>query len=94
MPPELLKKEEKSEIVGQYIDIIENRSEMLISLTEELFRYSVILSKESDTAREPVILNKALEESIAAFYTALIERNIVPRIRIPEEKVVRMLDSS
>ncbi len=90
----LLEKEEKSETVKRYIDIIRNRSEMLTLLTEELFRYSVILSKDSDIAREPVVLNKVLEESIAAAYAALNERNIVPGIQMPEEKVVRMLDSA
>lgn len=89
---DLLEKEEKTETVKRYIDIIRNRSEMLTLLTEELFRYSVILAKESDMTREPVVLNKVLEESIAASYTALNERNIVPRIQMPEEKVVRMLD--
>ena len=88
----LLEKEEKTETVKRYIDIIRNRSEMLTLLTEELFRYSVILSKDSDIAREPVVLNKVLEESIAAAYAALNERNIVPGIQMPEEKVVRMLD--
>lgn len=90
----LLEKEEKTETVKRYIDIIRNRSEMLTLLTEELFRYSVILSKDSDIAREPVVLNKVLEESIAAAYAALNERNIVPGIQMPEEKVVRMLDSA
>ncbi len=88
----LLEKEEKTETVKRYIDIIRNRSEMLTLLTEELFRYSVILSKDSDIAREPVVLNKVLEESIAAAYATLNERNIVPGIQMPEEKVVRMLD--
>lgn len=89
---DLLEKEEKTETVKRYIDIIRSRSEMLTLLTEELFQYSVILAKESDMGREPVVLNKVLEESIAAAYTALNERNIVPRIQMPEEKVVRMLD--
>ena len=89
---DLLEKEEKTETVKRYIDIIRNRSEMLTLLTEELFQYSVILAKESSIAREPVILNKVLEESIAASYTALNERNIIPRIQMPEEKVVRKLD--
>lgn len=89
---DLLEKEEKTDTVKRYIDIIRSRSEMLTLLTEELFRYSVILAKESDMLREPVVLNKVLEESIAASYTALNERNIVPRIQMPEEKVVRMLD--
>lgn len=91
---DLLEKEEKSEAVGRYIDIIRNRSELLILLTEELFRYSVILSAEERMTAEPVVLNNVLEESIAAFYTSFRERGIIPRIRMPEEKVVRMLDAS
>ena len=88
----LLEKEEKTETVKRYIDIIRNRSEMLTLLTEELFRYSVILSKDSDIAREPVVLTKGMEKSTAAAYATLNERNIVPGIQMPEEKVVRMLD--
>ncbi len=91
---DLLEKEEKSENAERYIGIIRNRSEMLIRLTEELFRYSVILAGENHTPWEPVDLNRALEESVAAFYTALSERNINPRIRMPEEKVIRILDGS
>lgn len=91
---DLLEKEEKTESVKRYIDIIKNRSEMLIQLTEELFRYSLILSKENDMVMEPVILNDVLEESIAAFYTDLNERRIIPGIQMPEEKVIRMLDRS
>ena len=90
----LLEKEEKSETVERYIDIIRNRSELMILLTEELFRYSVILSGESGASAEPIVLNRVLEESIAAFYTAFKERDITPRIRMPEESVVRMLDGA
>ena len=90
---DLLEQVEKPDDVERYLDIIRNRSEMLTLLTEELFRYSVILSKDSDIAREPVVLNKVLEESIAAAYAALNERNIVPGIQMPEEKVNLYLDS-
>lgn len=89
---DLLEKEEKSETVEQYIEIIKNRSEMMVSLTEELFRYSVILSTRNHIAREAIAINNVLEESIAAFYSGLSERNIIPNIQIPEEKIIRMLD--
>lgn len=91
---DLLEKEEKSAAVKRYLDIIRNRSQLLVSMTEELFQYSVLLSRESDVPGEPVVLNQVLEESIAAAYTALTERNITPRIRMPQEKVVRMLDGA
>ena len=90
---DLLEKEEKSEAAKRYIDIIRNRSQLLVSMTEELFQYSVLLSRENNAPGEPVVLNQVLEESIAAAYTVLTERNITPRIRMPREKVVRMLDA-
>ena len=91
---DLLEQEETSEAVDRYIEVIRNRAEILTQLTEELFRYSVILSSETNMVREPIAINGVLEESIAAFYTALNERNITPNIQIPENKVIRNLDRS
>lgn len=91
---DLLEQEEKSETVRQYLEVIRDRAEILAQLTEELFRYSVIVSRERDFVREPVVINSVLEESIAAFYTALKERGIAPNIQTPENKIVRTLDRS
>ena len=91
---DLLEQEEASEAVRRYLSVIRGRAEILSQLTEELFRYSVILAAEGDAVMEPVDINSILEESIAAFYTGLKERGILPRIQMPEEKVVRNLDSS
>ena len=44
--------------------------------------------------KEPVLINSALEESIAAFYGTLIDRKITPNIQICETKVIRMFDRS
>ena len=91
---ELLEQEEKSETVSQYVGIIKDRADILVKLSEELFRYSVIISTKDNIIREQVVLNTVLEESIAAFYMVLTERNIVPEIEISETKVMRMLDRS
>lgn len=91
---DLLEEVEKPENVERYVAIIRNRSDMLIRLTEELFRYTVIHSREKELAREPVVINHVLEQSVAVFYTALREQNIIPRIQMPEEKVIRMLDGA
>lgn len=91
---ELLEQEEKSETVNRYIEIMKDRVDILTQLSEELFRYSVIISTKDNITKEQVIINTVLEESIAAFYTVLTERNIVPDIQISEIKVVRMLDRS
>ncbi len=91
---DLLEQEEKSETMERYLGVIRNRTELLTQLTEELFRYSVIISGERDTVKEPVVINGVLEESIAAFYTAFKERGIVPNIHMPEKKIIRTLDRS
>lgn len=91
---ELLEQEEKSTTVNRYIEIIKDRVDILKQLSEELFKYSVIISTKNNITKEQVIINTVLEESIAAFYTVLTERNIVPEIQISETKVVRMLDRS
>lgn len=91
---ELLEQEEKSETVNRYIEIMKDRVDILTQLSEELFRYSVIISTKDNITKEQIIINTVLEESIAAFYTVLTERNIVPEIQISETKVVRMLDRS
>lgn len=89
---DLLEEEEKSETVERYIEVIRNRTEMLIQLTEELFRYSVIMNTKDAEIREEVVVNHVLEESIAAFYVALTEHGMEPQIEIPEKKVIRVLD--
>lgn len=91
---ELLEQEEKSESINRYIEIIKDRVDILTQLSEELFKYSVIISTKDNITKEQVIINTVLEESIAAFYTVLTERNIVPDIQISEIKVMRMLDRS
>lgn len=91
---DLLEKEETSDVVAEYIAVIKNRTEVLKQLTEELFRYSIIMNTEGELIKEPVVINEVLEESIAAFYMALNERNIIPQITMPEKKVVRVLDRS
>lgn len=91
---ELLEQEEKPETVNRYIGIMKDRVDILVKLSEELFRYSVVISTKDNTIKEQVVLNMVLEESIAAFYTVLTERNIVPKIEISETKVMRMLDRS
>ncbi len=88
---ELLEREEKPDAVNRYIGIIKDRVGILTQLSEELFRYSVIISTKDNTTKEQVVINTVLEESIAAFYTVLTEQDIVSEIHLPETKVIRML---
>ncbi len=91
---DLLEREEKPAEGARYIGMIENRTETLKQLTEELFRYTVIASTVNDAIFEEVVLNTALEESIATHYAALTKRGITPKVSIPEDKIVRELDPS
>lgn len=91
---DLLEDEEKSESACRYIEIIKNRADLIMELTEELFQYSIIISENRNLSIEPVVINGVLEESVAAFYTALNDCKIVPDIQISENKVVRNLDRS
>ena len=89
---ELLRREEKSEAVGRYLGYIENRAEAMKRLTEELFRYSVIISTSEDMTFEPVDIRAAAEECIAEFYGALVGRGIEPNISLPDGKIIRTLN--
>lgn len=91
---DLLEQEETPEAVKRYIQVIRNRAEVMDELTGELFRYSVVISEGRHSDKKPVAVNRVLEESIAAFYFALKERDITPKIQMPEENVVRVLDQS
>ena len=88
---DLLEKEEKSDNTTRYLSLIRNRVDAMKQLTEELFRYSVILSTR-ELVLESVCVNGILEESIAAFYGALTSRGIQPEIRITESRIERQLN--
>lgn len=89
---DLLKKEEKSENVSRYLSFIANRIEAMKQLTEELFRYSVILSAEEGLELENVHINSVLEECIADFYGALKEHGIEPVIQLTEQQIERWVN--
>lgn len=88
---DLLEQEEISPAACHYIEIIRNRTELMKSLTNELFSYSVLLAGEGSEKTE-VVVNSVLEESIAAYYAAFKERGIEPDIELPEKKVIRVAD--
>lgn len=88
---DLLEREEKSENVERYISQIQNRTEVMKNLTEELFRYSVVTSSQ-ELKMERVDVVRVLEESLLSFYAVMQEKGIDPEIKLPEEPVWRQLD--
>lgn len=90
---DLLEREEKTEVTAKYLELIKNRTQVLKQLTEESLQYSVIISLEEDK-REVLILNHVLEESLASYYGAMKQKNIVPKVSITNLPIKRYLNRS
>jgi hypothetical protein len=89
---DLLEREEKSEAVARYLAQIENRTEAMKSLTEELFRYSMVRSSQ-ELKPKRLDMVRTLEEILLSFYAVMQEKGIQPEIELPEEPVYRELDA-
>jgi hypothetical protein len=90
---DLLEREDKSESVERYLSQIENRMVALKTLTEELFRYSVVTSSQ-DLKLERLDMVRALEESLLSFYGVMQEKGIQPEIRLWSKPLYRELDAA
>lgn len=90
---DLLEREEKSETVQCYLSQIQNRTEVLKNMTEELFRYSIVTSSQT-LKLERMDIVCALEESLLSFYAIMQEKNIQPNIKLSEEPIYHKLDVS
>lgn len=90
------------ERAAHYLAQIRNRADAMRALTEELFRYSIILSapgenagsrQDSGLAGERVVLNRFLADFLLSYYDIFTQNGIEPRIRIADAEVVRFLDT-
>ena len=91
---DLMGQEQLSDNAKRYLSVIRERTDAMRTLTEELFRYSVITSADEEMHFVPVSLGDILEQSLAGFYGTLTGNGIVPKIEIPERQVVRELDKT
>ena len=80
--------------IREYVGAIEERTETMKQLTEELFRYSMIVSNESKEDTEEVFVNQVLAESISSFYPVLTEKGITPQIHLTDTRIVRNVNRS
>ena len=80
--------------IREYIAVIEERTETMKQLTEELFRYSMIVSDESEAETEEVFVNQVLQESISSFYPVLCDKGITPQIRLTDARILRNANRS
>ena len=77
-----------------YLSIMKERADLMKQLTEELFRYSVIVSDENDAETEKVFVNQVLAESISSFYPALRSKGIEPKIILTDKRIERNINKS
>ena len=78
---------------ARYLALIRSRPDHLRELTEEFFQYAVSISGKAPEMDE-VRLDRALEESLAAWYAVLSARGIAPEVSLPDAPVVRRLDAA
>lgn len=97
---DLLRQTELTADAVRYLDIIEERVDVLRQLTEELFGYSAAVSAVGEDGRDrheeisEISLNAALEEILSVYYAALKKRRITPSVTMPEATVIRKLNKS
>lgn len=89
---ELLEQEPHTDNARRYLSIIHERTDAMRNLTEELFQYSVVTAALDHLQVERVSVRSVLEQSLAAFYSVLTERGIIPSIKLPDDSVNRILD--
>ena len=89
---DLLKKTTSLKKQKEYIEIIDERVDNLINLTEQLFDYSKALDTKDKLNKENICLNDILEETIISYYALFKKNNINPNINISKNKVYRNLD--
>ena len=68
----------------EYLSAIEERTGALKSLTEELFRYTIVTGETEELSREAVDVSRVLEGSLGAYYAVLKQKGITPEIKMPE----------
>lgn len=84
---DIMEKTEISEQQARYLGIIKERTELMKQLTEELFRYSVIVSDNEKTETETLLINQVLEDSIMGYYAVLTEKGIHPDVNITDKQI-------
>lgn len=89
---DIMEKTEISEQQARYLGIIKERTELMKQLTEELFRYSVIVSDDEKTETENVLINQVLEDSIMGYYAVLTEKGIQPNVNITDKQITAELN--
>lgn len=91
---DLIKKEKSKKKIVEYLKIIENKSEDLVILTEQLYDYSRSLDLKDKLKKEKVCINDILEDTILSYYALLKKKNLTPEINITTKRIYRKIDKN
>ena len=91
---DLIKKEKSKKKIVEYLKIIENKSEDLVILTEQLYDYSKSLDLKDNLKKEKVCINDILEDTILSYYALIKKKNITPEINITTKRIYRKIDKN
>ena len=78
----------------EYLKIINNKTDTLIYLTEQLFDFSKTLEIHDDINKRETCINTILEEVICSYYDLFKENNIEPIVDITTQKIMKTLDEN
>lgn len=91
---ELIKKQKDGNKKKKYLEVIENKTNDLVIMTEQLFDFSKVVDIGIKTEKHTYCLNELLEEALANYYIILKESNITPQISIAKEKIYKVVDKN
>ena len=91
---DLIKKEKSKKKIVEYLKIIENKSEDLAILTEQLYDYSKSLDLKDNLKKEKVCINDILEDTILSYYALIKKKNLTPEINITTKRIYRKIDKN
>ena len=91
---DIIKKEKSKKKIVEYLKIIENKSEDLVILTEQLYDYSKSLDLKDNLKKEKVCINDILEDTILSYYALIKKKNITPEINITTKRIYRKIDKN
>ena len=91
---DLLKEEILTKKQGRYINIINDKTNELVNLTEQLFDYSKSLDLEKKNNKKSYCINEILEETVGSYYNIFKKKDIIPNIKICEKKIYKNIDKT
>lgn len=92
---DILKEENLSKKQKKYLNIIHEKSQELVNITEQLLNFSKAIDLENiSIQKEKCCINEILEETLISYYEIFKEKNINPNIQICSEKIYKNLNKN